>query len=193
MPFTYAAAPVGGALRQGEILGPLWDHEADYPPVDLANVKQVGVRSTPYDLRVVLSPDCDLLWDFESRFEIPEGGEPEASFDEHPDAVTRVLVCNLYSHSEMRPRFKGKREIWTRILKNQDERFHHLQAARVGSSDLYLHDLFLDFKRVSTVSTSALYEGLLLREVRRIAHIPDVHIHDLIHRFYSFLSRVAVP
>lgn len=195
MGLTYQPPPPSGALRQGEIVGPLWDHRALVPPIELPKGQGVAVASSPHPLRVVLSPDCDLLWDFEARFELPDAdkGGGEGPFEQHPDAVGQVLVCDLFGHAHMRARFRGKRDPWRRVDQNQDERYHRLDAAAVADSDLVFHHLYLDFKKVTSVPTGALYEGILLGEVKRLALIPDVWIHDLIHRFYGFLSRVAVP
>src|SRR5690242_13360076 len=150
MPFAYAEAPTEGALRQGEVLGPLWDHRASYPPIPLGRGRRVAVRSTLHDLRIVLSPDCDLLWDYEARFDLPES-ESDPGIDLHPSSVNQVLVCDLQSRAEMRLRFKGNRDGWRRVDQNQDARYHHLLSARVGAGALYLHDLFLDFKKVTAV------------------------------------------
>ncbi|HSC20546.1 MAG TPA: hypothetical protein VLC07_02355 [Solirubrobacterales bacterium] len=195
MGLTYQPPPLSGALRQGEILGPIWDHRALVPPTELPKGQQVAIASSPHPLRVVLSPDCDLLWDFEARFELPDPDRngDEEPFEQNPDAVTQVLLCDLFSHAQMRARFKGMREQWRRVDQNQDERYHRLDAAPVAESDLSLQRLYLDFKKVTSVPTAALYEGILLGDVKRVALIPDVWIHDLIHRFYGFLSRVAVP
>lgn len=195
MSLTYQPPPPSGTLRQGEILGPVWDHRALVPPVELPKGQRVAIASSSHPLRVVLSPDCDLLWDFESRFELldPDRDGDERAFEQHPDAVAQVLLCDLFSHAQMRGRFKGKRELWRRVDQNQDERYHRLDAAPVAESGLNLQRLYLDFKKVTSVPTAALYEGILLDDVKRIALIPDVWIHDLIHRFFGFLSRVAVP
>lgn len=56
-----------------------------------------------------------------------------------------------------------------------------------------LPELVLDFKKPLTLSTAMVYEGLRLRKVRRFGVVPPVYLHDLIQRFYGFLSRVALP
>ena len=66
-----------------------------------------------------------------------------------------------------------------------DTRF--TSAAGVSSS------AYLDFKKVTALPTNALYEGVLSGKTERVALIPEYYIHDLIHRFYGFLSRVALP
>jgi len=190
MALTYEEAPAFGALRQGEIVGPLWTHHAAYPPMPLARNKPVAVTSTLVDLSVVLSPDCDLLWDYEARFDLLAEQDSSA---EHPNTVSEVQVCALHSYGQLRPRFAGDRPGWTRVTGNQDERYHRLEAARVGASDLYFHDLCIDFKKVTSVRTDSLYEGLTLESVRRAALLPETYVHHLVHRYSSFVARVAIP
>lgn len=190
MALEYADAPDSGALRQGEFLGPIWSHRASYPPIALAPGRSVAVTSSLLDLSVVLSPDCDLLWDYDARFDLSEEADPA---EEHPNIVSEVLICSLQSYGQMRPRFKSDRKGWTRVARNQDERYHHFNAAQVGAGDLVLHDLFIDFKKVTSISTGGLYEGIALGSVKRVAHVPDLYLQDLVHRFSSFLSRVALP
>lgn len=191
MSFRYGNAPTEGALRQGEILGPLWDHETSYPPVALTRGRRVAVTSTLWDLRVVLSPDCDLLWDYEARFQFPDPDD-RLPIEQHPSSVNQVLLCDLQSRGQIRPRFHENQDGWQRVDRNQDERYHRLPAAEVGAGGLSFHDLFIDFKKVSSMHTSALYEGIALGDVKRIAMIPEIYMLDLVHRFYAFLSRVAV-
>ena len=77
--------------------------------------------------------------------------------------------------------------------KNQDERYQHLTASAVGEPGaLALHDLYADFKKVFSISTDRLYEGLLNGGITRVAILHEANTHDVIHRFYGFLSRVAV-
>ncbi len=190
MAFSYSEAPGSGALRQGEFLGPIWTHKTAYPPIALARGRTVAVASTIQDLAVVLSPDCDLLWDYEARFDFLDESDPAI---EHPNTVSEVRVCSLQSYGQIRPRFKKNRDGWNRVTGNQDERYHHFGAADIEGSDLCLHDLFIDFKKVTSVPTASLYEGIVLGSVQRVAQVPDIYIHDLIHRFSGFLSRVALP
>lgn len=190
MTFAYAAGPTDGALRQGEVLGPLWDHEASYPPVPLPPSRSVAVASTLSDLQIVLSPDCDLLWDYEARFDPLDESDQKV---EHPNIVSQVLVCRLQSHGQIRPRFKEQGDVWSRVDGNQDGRYHHLAPGDVGSDGFCLHDLYLDFKKVKGIPTRRLYEGIALGNVRRVALVPEVYLHHMIHRFAGFLSRVALP
>jgi len=55
-----------------------------------------------------------------------------------------------------------------------------------------LPGLVLDFKKTVAAPTPAVYDGLA-HGVVRVAVIPPVYLHDLMHRFYGFHSRVALP
>jgi hypothetical protein len=193
----YESPPLDGPLRQGEVIGPIWEHSVLYPPRELPWGQEVRVRSVVHDLAVVLSPDCDLDWDHQMRFvsflSEPEGKVLDAR--DHPNALSRVLISDLQSYDEIRPRFKGNQDLWKRLLVNQDERYHRLTAAPITSDadSIYLNDLYLDFKRATSLGMDELYDGLYTGDIERIAMLPPYHIHDLIHRFYGFLSRVAIP
>jgi hypothetical protein len=192
----YEPAPTGGALRQGEILGPIWEHRAEYPPRPIPWRQSVRVRSIVRDMVVVLTPDCDLEWDYEMRFVTFQADvKTEGSVEDNPQAVSQVLVCQLHDRDQIRPRFKGEGDLWSRIKENQDERYRRFPAAEVeGTEDpAYLHELFLDFKKATSMPCERMYDGVLGGDVERIALVPPYYIHDLIHRFYGFLSRVALP
>jgi hypothetical protein len=195
MGLTYEAPPANGALRQGELLASVWEHQPLFPPKPIPTGRGVRVESVLHALAVVLSPDCDLLWDYEMRFLsfLTEDPAKVLDVEQHPATVTHVLLCDAYSHDAFRPRFKGSKDLWRRVDQNQDERYHHLTAAGVADSDLRLHDLYLDFKKVVAVRTDQMYDGLLGDHIERIALLPPYYLHDIIHRFYGFLSRVAVP
>ena len=132
-------------------------------------------------------------WDYEMRFDASGDLEDKRMTEAHPSAVRHVLLCDLVSYDEMRPRFEDARDVWTRVDRNQDERYHHLLPSDVGSQGtLVLHDLFMDFKRVFSIPTERLYEGLLSGEIGCVATLVESNMHDVIHRFYGFLSRIAV-
>ncbi len=78
----------------------------------------------------------------------------------------------------------------SRIEKNQEERYH---ALPIGTDAPLNQALFIDFKKVFGLRTSSLYAAIGIDGVRRIAMLPPVYLHDLVHRFFSFQSRVALP
>ena len=100
----------------------------------------------------------------------------------------------MYKESQIRSRSEVNSDLWRRIERNQDERYHHFTEAPIeNSSDDGLPDLYIDFKKALAIPTKSLYEGLRVEGVKRIALIPEVYIHHLMHRYYGFLSRVALP
>jgi hypothetical protein len=153
---------------------------------------------------IVMTAVCDLERDHEARFaeEASEDQGAAAAVDDaervvdesDPRIVPHVLLCEGYQRDQIRPRFTGMTHIWERIRQNQDERYHRFGQASIGHpSAAELPELFLDFKKTLSLPTQALYEGLDKGGVRRVAVVPPVYLHDLMHRFYGFLSRVGVP
>jgi hypothetical protein len=51
----------------------------------------------------------------------------------------------------------------------------------------------MDFRKHFTVPTGFLYDRIAAGEVLRRAVIPPIHSHNLLHRFYGYQSRVALP
>ena len=146
-------------------------------------------------LMIVMTADCDLEQDFNARF--PEGsaadkGAETAVEKGHPSLVPHVLLCEVYELGEIRARV-GASDLWKRMQQNQDERYHHLPPARIGDQPVNgFPDLYLDFKKTVALPTENLYLAVA-QGVRRLALVTPIYIHDLMHRFYGFLSRVGVP
>jgi hypothetical protein len=189
--------PQAGALRQGEILGDIWDHVPQYPPIESQPNQSFTIESIYYEFVVVMSPDCDLEWDFKARFpdqESQNGLIPLSHSLDLPPLLSHVFLAAAYRNEKIRSRKEIKSDIWRRIENNQDERFHHFAPATLNdTSAIALPDLYIDFKKALAIPTKSLYEGLRVQGVKRIALIPDKYIHDLMHRYYGFLSRVALP
>lgn len=197
MPFKYDAPPEVGALRQGELLGEIWEYRPEHPPIALPQDTSIQYRAVHHPLMMVMNPDCDLEWDFRSRF--PDESA-QSTYTPAPEAskpnilISHVLLCDVYEKGNIIDRVSPGRDIWKRIEQNQDERYHHFRPAPIGdSSTNELLDLYLDFKKVFGLPTESLYEGLRANAVKRIALVPPTYIHDLTHRFYGFLSRVGLP
>jgi hypothetical protein len=50
----------------------------------------------------------------------------------------------------------------------------------------------MDFRKVLAVPTGFLYEGIRGGGVQRLAVVPAFHIHDIVHRYHGYHSRVAL-
>jgi hypothetical protein len=190
-------SPRKGQLQQGELLARIWEHRANIPPTEQSEGATFGITSLLHDFMVVMSPDCDLEWDFFLRF--PDS-KRAVSYDPVPNIesagkyLPHVLLCDAYPDDVLRATQDMNKRLWRNILSNQDQRFHHLPSGAVGSARVTpLPELVLDFKKPLTIPTSMVYEGVRLYRVRRLGVIPPVYLHDLVQRFFGFLSRVALP
>jgi len=138
---------------------------------------------------LVLHADCDLDQDYAQRN--PGDGKPTVQADARK-LIPEILLCDVFEAVEIRGRVAGS-DIFKRVHQNQDERFHRFPAAEIGNTGTSMPELFLDFKRTYMENTPSLYEGLMLGSIQKFAMIPPVYIHDLMHRFFGFHSRVGLP
>ena len=183
MPVKYTESSSSSEFRQGEIVTDLIEHRPIYR-ADQDESQPIPVEKIINRHVIIMTPDCDLLSDFKQR----SGENPE-----HPNILQHTLLCELFDMEEIRGQVQGS-DLWKRIRQNQDERYHRLPGGPVGDSPLAeLPDLYLNFKRIFSVPTDSLYQAATSGNVRRIALVPIPFLQDLIHRFYAFHSRVAVP
>jgi len=180
VPFIYDD-PSSQSLRQGEILAGILEQRQASPETIADDDYSVSLIEHPWV--IALSPDCDLAQDHRFRTE---------NNLTHPSILPHIILCDLNEESEIRGRAPGT-EIWRRFVQNQDERYHHLPSAQVAASSRTLPDLYLDFKKPFTFPLDILYDAIGRGSVQRVALVPAPYIHDVVHRFYTFLSRVALP
>jgi hypothetical protein len=194
--FKYDYPSSSRVLRQGEILADVYE----YKPIDPVDCRATGtsivVDPIVHPYVVIIAQDCDLLTDFNRR--------SEGDLD-HQGILQHLLLCDMFKEDEIRSRIAPGRDIWNRIKGNQDERYHCLPAGSIGDEICEdcgpgevkaihaLPPLYLDFKRVLSIPTGNLYRALETGETRRLALLPAHYLYDLIHRLYSFLSRLGVP
>src|SRR5579864_4450328 len=99
---------MAGELRQGEIITNL----AQIAGYDFAKTEVIITRH-PYS--IVVTQDCDLLWDHRKRAE----GKP--------GDLNGVLLCELEPTATVRPKLAGG-DIFKRIKQHSAERYHILEA-----------------------------------------------------------------
>jgi len=156
-------------------------------PQIASNVEgEIPMLTVSHEIAVVLTADCDLEQDFSCR------SAKQASYG-HPQLVAAVLLCDVFTEAEIHPKMPGS-DVWKRVRKNQDERYHAFSEAPVEGiePEVVLPGYFLDFKRVFTVPPEALYASLSDGNVIRVAKLSDPHLYDLLHRFFGFQSRIGV-
>ena len=190
----YGDPPSSGALRQGEILGGLWEHRPVPPEVTSGGSDGFDIQSLLHPRVIAMTADCDLEQDFAVRFnnDRPGGYADIIQRDyAHAALLLHVLLCDVLEDSDIRSKTPPGSKEWRRIEQNQNERYHHFGAAEVAQGG-DLPDLYLDFKKTFALPVEDVYAGLA-GQVVRIALVPPVYLHDVMHRFYNFLSRVGLP
>jgi hypothetical protein len=135
---------------------------------------------------IIMSQDCDLDWDYQSR-------QPGATTSKK---IPSVLFCEAIQAVVLRQGREEKinSERWARIRQNNDERYHFLQGVTNQEDRLAqgLPELAVDFKRYFTIPTDEMYHRLRLGAERR-CRLQSPYLEHLCIRFRNYQSRVALP
>ena len=171
-------------LRQGEIISNLFEPQLQIPNSDTIDTKR-GAKIVPivHPYTIIVSQDCDLKWDYDAR----QGGVAEDKLLSH------ILFCALFTKDEIITRNKLKSDLFKRVRQNQDERYHHLDEALVGSTQDTLPELIADFKSIFSLQTELVYWFLSSNQATRQGALFSPYLEDFMHRLYNFLGRVATP
>ena len=187
MTLTEQTTAFPSRLRQGQILRNLYEY---VPTGQTRSDGTAQVTTVIHPLLVVISPECDLVSDYESRNAISSGasGQPQASsnFLEH------IQCCKLFEESAIRGASGMNSAAWSFVRSNRHERYHMIASNIPGRLD-DLGPLYLDFKRVLSISTAYLYQLLNAGDMELGEIIEPPWIHQLVQRCYGFQSRVCVP
>lgn len=172
---VFSRADASCEFRQAEILSGVTEYVYD------PQTSEVEAATHPYC--VVLSQDCDLLRDFEDRKE------------DRPSPLNGVLIFLARPASDLRDMVKGS-DIRKRIIQNNDERYHVMEATPVDAdaSGEGIPALVIDFRRFFTMPAKTLYYqcGLEAGAKRRcVLSIP--YKEHLQSRLAFYLARVALP
>lgn len=183
MAFQYLPAP-SVELRQGEILAAFYEYRPE-KPVAQGPESAISVIPIIHNRVILITQDCDLKSDHLARSE---------ENHQHRNILRCLILCELFEASEIRdPAVFGTKE-WRQVRQNQNERYHCFPAAGIGDGSTgQLPELVLDFKRIVPACTEDLYDAIRVGQTQRAALVPDLFIHDLIHRFFSFHARIALP
>lgn len=143
-------------------------------------------RQLPYC--VILSQDCDLEHDFNSR-------SKETRLN-HDKFLPSILLSPAYRAEEFRQgehlkelglameRFGS--DNWKRVKGNQTYRYHFVER----SMDFQFPDLVIDFKHFFTVPRDVFYREF---ETCYLASLANLFREDLSNRFAYYLSRIGLP
>lgn len=193
----------GGCLRQGEILARV----AQWTVVPASLRSEGGSRRddadrfrqpadiTEHDWAVILSQDCDLEWDYATRFPHRTRARPR-----QPKELPNVLLCEARAvpTGVRLPDYPG--DIWRRIENSQDGRYQLLPevAPSSDSGRSGVPRLLVDFKRYFTIPSAELYQRLALRtgnreRAERRAQMLSPYRESFALRFFNYQARVALP
>ena len=148
-------------------------------PTDTSDAKQIDL---PYS--VVLSQDCDLQQDFDSRNSSPVDNDKELS---------TILVCPAYDIERF---CAWEQIIWKKmkwfnpklrkkVIRNDElKRYHYLE----GNDNF--PGLVIDFKHFYTIDRDLIYNN---KDAFYICSMLELFRENLSHRFTNFLSRIGLP
>lgn len=197
MPLVFQESVSDQLLRQGEILLDIYEHRVLLPCDELDEDADADILSEHHPRLIVMSQDCDLSRDFESRE--PErclrdpGQIRERRDNAYKYAMSHILVCEVMLEQEIRERIPNTGYL-TKIQKNELDRYHRIGPAPLANHEHEgNHDFYLDFRRTFSLATDQLYQSVLDIPERRFGVIPTPYLQNLTHRYFGFLARVALP
>ena len=174
-------------LRQGQVLRNLYEY---VPTGTVAEDGSTEVTTVQHQLLVVISPECDLVSDYTARNRDSSGvsGQPQAD----SNLLEHIQCCKLFEEGDIRRPHGINSAAWSFVKSNRHERYHMVPPDIRGRPD-NSEPLYLDFKRVLSVSTAYLYQMLETSDLELGEIIEPPWLHQLVHRCYGFQSRVCVP
>jgi len=179
----YVRSTSEGALQQGEILSNLiqWDLSLEKRGEN-GEALEIDKKNHPW--AIVLTQSCDLVSDFLSR-------QGEASDNKK---IPNILFCEVVTSDHLKRTVPPGSDIWKRIKQNKDERYQFLQKVSPENDALNegVPELGVDFKRYFTIPTDEVWIQLGKGAQRR-SQLNGSYLHHLIHRFFFFQLRVALP
>jgi hypothetical protein len=165
-------------LRQGEVLCGVLEYRVLSKPAEGTDIPVLPVA---HSYAIVLSQDCDLLRDYESRLHNNTGN------------LENVLLVVADEADNARRGINGS-DLWKRVRTNKDERYQFLEKAPPDKdlTAVGVPELVIDFKRYFTLPTDLVYDSLLNGCTRRTVLLTPYKEH-LCSRFSFYISRVALP
>lgn len=171
--FAYSSSN-NAEFRQGEIISGLIQYI--YSPANGDLIEQA------HPFVVIASQDCDLLQDFNKT---KDGGDSD---------LNSILCYEARIASEIRTSVAGS-DIWKRVIQNNDERYHALQAPPpvADAREEGLPDLVIDFKRFFSISSEDLRFQIGSGQAFRRSCLEPPYREHFQNRAAAYLQRVGVP
>jgi hypothetical protein len=173
-PPVYTTEGLANEFRQAEILSnvtqSIWNQTTE----------ELEVREHPF--AIILTQDCDLLWDYEQRAKGQEG------------KLDSILLYTCELAHDVRATIGG-RDIWKRIIQNNNERYHLLEAAP-AHHDLRTEGMgaiVIDFKSFFTLTPEDLYAQCEAQAAQRRCRLEMPYREHLQCRAAFYFQRVTLP
>jgi len=172
---AYTITEMDAELRQSEIITNLV--QFTYEPVSTDAFENRHLYA------IVLTQDCDLLWDYRSR----QNGTRRD--------LNGVLLYELEPTPDIRVKLAGG-DILKGIRRHADPRYHLLEAVPPDLDCLAhgLPELIIDFKRCYTMPADEIYRQCGLQDgAKRRCRLDTLYREHLQTRAAFYLQRVALP
>lgn len=183
VPPIYAPSQTG-SLRQGELVSGVVEFKRVIGSGQ--STVQTEVKGLIHPYAMVLTQDCDLVWDYQARQEASSAHK----------LLPNILFCEVMeADSFKQERAEINSSIWQRIKTNKDERYQFLEAIP-QTSDLQTNgipDLCIDFKRYFCVAADDVYWQIANNQVSRHSQLVSPYSEHLVSRFFYFQSRIGLP
>lgn len=182
-----------GRLCQGEILRGVQEPLPKLSGRGSSLLEQIEVSEAVDHSRViVVSPDCDLLSDYDVRSRAAENAD-ETDIPLR-QTLQHIVCCDVYDESEMKLMVARGSDIWRRIERNQDERYHHIPGGLSDNGSGRLEpDYFLDLRRIFSLPREFLYGTVQHNLVLRGGVLTSPWLEGLINRLFHYQGRVCLP
>ena len=186
----YTPSLLDGPIRQGEIFSNLTQIKLDLDTID-SDKSRANPVTHPF--AIVVSQDCDLDWDYDSR-------KHQANAHRR---IPSILFCEVDTANNMAKRIMeiegskntDKSRRWSRIRVNKDERYQFLQKIipEQDALEIGIEELTIDFKRYFTIPSDEIYVRIKQSETKRRCRLLHPYLEHFASRFYYFQSRIALP
>jgi hypothetical protein len=174
---AYTTAGLDEELRQAEIITRLF--QFTYDPVAEEAIESL------HSYAVILSQDCDLLWDFQAKVA-----------GAHRD-LNGVLIYEAEPVQEVRAKLSGG-DILRRIRRHSEERYHLLPPVPADLDILGegIAELIIDFRRFYTLPADEIYRQCSIQApegAKRRCRLDLPYREHLQLRAAFYFQRVALP
>ncbi len=187
----FRSAVSGTAFRYSEILSNVSERRVNLKSLTTSSDIEIDVRIHPY--AIILTPDCDLDWDFNTRFDAD--GKPQSHTEFNGKEIPTILLCEVIEAQMLKAKYDLNSKTWPIVRKNNNQRYHFFSSIE-PENDFHeegLPELAIDFKRYFTIPTAELYWQIESENCKRHSWLSCAYLEHLSHRFGNFISRVALP